>query len=64
MDRSHHTLHLTSLEEITAGAGTGTVMGPHTLQRYANEASFTEVEILPIENDLWRFLPTVLLAAP
>ena len=44
MDRSHHILHLACLEEATAGAGTGTVMCPHTLQRYANEAAFTEVK--------------------
>jgi 2-polyprenyl-3-methyl-5-hydroxy-6-metoxy-1,4-benzoquinol methylase len=36
-------------------AGTGTVMRPATLRRYANEAGFSRVEILPIENDLWRF---------
>jgi 2-polyprenyl-3-methyl-5-hydroxy-6-metoxy-1,4-benzoquinol methylase len=36
-------------------AGTGTVMRPDTLRRYAEEAGFSEVEILPIENDLWRF---------
>jgi hypothetical protein len=36
-------------------AGTGTVMRPATLRRYATEAGFSSVEILPIENDLWRF---------
>jgi 2-polyprenyl-3-methyl-5-hydroxy-6-metoxy-1,4-benzoquinol methylase len=36
-------------------AGTGTVMRPATLRRYATEAGFSEIEILPIENDLWRF---------
>jgi 2-polyprenyl-3-methyl-5-hydroxy-6-metoxy-1,4-benzoquinol methylase len=36
-------------------AGTGTVMRPATLRRYATEAGFSEVEILPIENDIWRF---------
>jgi 2-polyprenyl-3-methyl-5-hydroxy-6-metoxy-1,4-benzoquinol methylase len=36
-------------------AGTGTVMRPATLRRYASEAGFSEVEVLPIENDLWRF---------
>jgi hypothetical protein len=36
-------------------AGTGTVMRPTTLRRYAVEAGFSGVEILPIENDLWRF---------
>src|SRR5262249_35808123 len=36
-------------------AGTGTLMRPDTLRRYAAEAGFTRVEILPIENDSWRF---------
>lgn len=36
-------------------AGTGTVMRPDTLRRYAAEAGFERVEILPIENDNWRF---------
>src|SRR5215213_2661637 len=35
--------------------GTGTVMRPARLRRYATEAGFSGVEILPIENDLWRF---------
>jgi 2-polyprenyl-3-methyl-5-hydroxy-6-metoxy-1,4-benzoquinol methylase len=36
-------------------AGTGTVMRPETLRRYAAEAGFRTVEILPIEHDLFRF---------
>jgi SAM-dependent methyltransferase len=36
-------------------AGTGTVMRPPTLRRYAADAGFRRVEILPIENDYWRF---------
>jgi 2-polyprenyl-3-methyl-5-hydroxy-6-metoxy-1,4-benzoquinol methylase len=36
-------------------AGTGTVMRSATLRRYATEAGFSGVEILPIENELWRF---------
>jgi hypothetical protein len=35
--------------------GTGTVMRPETLRRYATEAGFSGVEILPIEHDFWRF---------
>ena len=35
--------------------GTGTAMRPATLRRYATEAGFSAVEIVPIENDLWRF---------
>ncbi len=34
---------------------TGTVMRPDTLRRYATEAGFGSVEILPIENDFFRF---------
>ena len=36
-------------------AGTGTVMRKSTVQRYAEEAGFTGFEVLPIENDFWRF---------
>jgi 2-polyprenyl-3-methyl-5-hydroxy-6-metoxy-1,4-benzoquinol methylase len=36
-------------------AATGTVMRPDTLGRYADEAGFTQVEVVPIENDLFRF---------
>ena len=36
-------------------AGTGTVMRPETVRRYAEEAGYSQVEILPIENDFWRF---------
>ncbi|MGY1690241.1 class I SAM-dependent methyltransferase [Geodermatophilus sp. SYSU D01105] len=35
--------------------GTGTVMRPATLERYAREAGFAGVEVLPIENDFFRF---------
>jgi 2-polyprenyl-3-methyl-5-hydroxy-6-metoxy-1,4-benzoquinol methylase len=37
-------------------AGTGTVMRPDTLRRYAQEAGLTSFEILPIEDfGFWRF---------
>ena len=36
-------------------AATGTVIRPATVHRYATEAGFTNVEILPIETDNWRF---------
>lgn len=36
-------------------AGTGTVMRPTTLRRYATEAGFRTVEIVPIEHKTWRF---------
>jgi 2-polyprenyl-3-methyl-5-hydroxy-6-metoxy-1,4-benzoquinol methylase len=36
-------------------AATGTVMRPSTLERYALDAGFTSVEVLPIDNDSFRF---------
>jgi 2-polyprenyl-3-methyl-5-hydroxy-6-metoxy-1,4-benzoquinol methylase len=36
-------------------AGTGTVMRPDTLRRYATDAGFSQVEILPIHHDFFRF---------
>jgi 2-polyprenyl-3-methyl-5-hydroxy-6-metoxy-1,4-benzoquinol methylase len=35
-------------------AGTGTVMRPETLRRYASEAGFTGFEVLPIDHDAFR----------
>ena len=35
--------------------GTGTVMRPAILERYAREAGFGRIEILPVEHDFWRF---------
>jgi len=34
---------------------TGTVMRPDTLRRYAKGAGFSDIEVLPIETDSWRF---------
>jgi 2-polyprenyl-3-methyl-5-hydroxy-6-metoxy-1,4-benzoquinol methylase len=36
-------------------AGTGSVIRADTLRRYAQEAGFREIQVLPIENELWRF---------
>jgi hypothetical protein len=36
-------------------AATGTVLRPHTLERYALEAGFSRLEILPIDNFFFRF---------
>jgi SAM-dependent methyltransferase len=36
-------------------AGTGTVMRPDTVRTYAAEAGFSGFEVLPIDNDFWRF---------
>jgi SAM-dependent methyltransferase len=38
----------------TPSAGTGTVMRADTLRRYASEAGFADVEVLPIEHDFFR----------
>jgi len=35
--------------------GTGTVMRPSKLREYATQAGFRDVEVLPIENDFFRF---------
>ena len=34
--------------------GTGTVMRPGTLRRYAQEAGFDDIEVLPIEHEVFR----------
>ena len=39
----------------TPSVATGTMMRPSTLRGYAREAGFDDVEILPIENDFFRF---------
>ena len=39
----------------TPSAATAPAMRPDTLRRYAEEAGFAGVQVLPIENDLWRF---------
>lgn len=39
----------------TPSVATGTVMRPSTLERYAREAGFVGIEILPVELDLLRF---------
>ena len=36
-------------------AATGTVMRAATLERYAADAGFSSVEVLPIEHDMFRF---------
>ena len=39
----------------TPSAGTGAVMRPETLRRYALKAGFRDVEVLPIEHEQFRF---------
>jgi 2-polyprenyl-3-methyl-5-hydroxy-6-metoxy-1,4-benzoquinol methylase len=36
-------------------AGTGTVMRPSTLRRYAQDAGFADVEVLDLDNEVFRF---------
>ncbi len=36
-------------------AATGAVLRPATLRRYAEQAGFSEVKTLPLEDDNWRF---------
>jgi 2-polyprenyl-3-methyl-5-hydroxy-6-metoxy-1,4-benzoquinol methylase len=49
-------LHCLPVGMVGEGAaGTGTVMRADTVRRYAEEAGFTGFEILPIENDFYRF---------
>jgi hypothetical protein len=49
-------LHCLPVGRVDAPAlGTGTVMRPETLRRYARQAGYSDVEILPIEHDFWRF---------
>lgn len=48
-----HCLAAAMLDEDTAA--TGTVMRPDTVRRYAAEAGFGNVTVLPIEHDFWWF---------
>ncbi|MGH9155212.1 MAG: class I SAM-dependent methyltransferase [Acidimicrobiales bacterium] len=48
-----HCLAVGMLEDDSAG--TGTVIRPDTVRRYAAEAGFGRVDVLPIEHDFWRF---------
>ena len=49
-------LHCLPVGMVGEGAaGTGTVMRADTVRRYAEEAGFSGFEVLPIENDLYRF---------
>ena len=40
---------------VEGAAGTGTVMRADTVRRYGEEAGLTRFEVLPIENDFYRF---------
>ncbi|HEY7399551.1 MAG TPA: SAM-dependent methyltransferase, partial [Actinomycetota bacterium] len=46
---------LPSAMDDPTSAGTGTVMRRGTFERYASEAGFGGVDVLPIEHDFLRF---------
>jgi 2-polyprenyl-3-methyl-5-hydroxy-6-metoxy-1,4-benzoquinol methylase len=49
-------LHCLPTARVEAdSAATGTAMRPETLREYATEAGYSDVEVLSIENDFWRF---------
>lgn len=49
-------LHCLPVGMVEPGSmATGTVMRPHLLRHYAREAGFTDVEVLPVDDDHWRF---------
>lgn len=43
----------------TGSFGTGVLMRPDVVRRYAHEAGFARVDILPIEHDMYRFYALV-----
>jgi SAM-dependent methyltransferase len=49
-------LHCLPATLAEAGSvGTGTVIRPDTVRRYAQEAGLSGVTVLPVEHDFWRF---------
>ena len=46
---------LPTAREQQPSAAIGTAIRPHTLDACAREAGFADVQVLPIDNDLWRF---------
>jgi len=59
LERYHYAWSLLSCLPGAMGdpgtAATGAVMRLPTLRRYAEEAGFRTVEVLPIETETWRF---------
>jgi hypothetical protein len=39
----------------TNSEATGAAMTPSTFKKYANEAGFSKIDILPIEHLIWKF---------
>lgn len=50
-----HCLPASMAEPVDPGTVAGTVLRPDTLRRYAREAGFGSVTVLPVEHDFWRF---------
>jgi hypothetical protein len=48
------TLHCLSVSMQNGGAGTGTVIRPDVVRRYAADAGFNEVEELAVEHPQFR----------
>jgi hypothetical protein len=48
-----HCLAVANLDPNSAA--TGTVIRPDTVRSYAKAAGFSQVEVLAIEHDFWRF---------
>jgi SAM-dependent methyltransferase len=49
-------LHCLAVGMIDADStGTGAVIRADTVRRYAGEAGFSRIDVLPIEHDFWRF---------
>ena len=48
-----HCLAVGNLDDDSAA--TGTVIRPDTVRAYATDAGFDRIDVLPIENDFWRF---------
>jgi SAM-dependent methyltransferase len=47
--------HCLPVSMVDGGVGTGTVMREDTLRAYAEEAGFSSLDVLPIENEFFRF---------
>jgi SAM-dependent methyltransferase len=47
--------HCLPVSLVDDGVGTGTVMREETLRGYATEAGFSSLDVLPIENEFFRF---------
>ena len=55
-------LHCLAVSMQDGGAGTGTVMRPDTVRRYAADAGFDEVEVLDVEHPQFRLYKLALMS--